>query len=331
MALLQRSTRTVALAASIGVAFALTACGGDDPFEEDNDGTTPAVSSDPSEGSGSTGGDITVGGAGFTEMLIMQRIYAAVLTDAGYTVEVLSVENRETYAPSLESGEIDVVPDYAAAYTEYFNLDENPDAETVSSSDVDETITALRGFAEPRGVTVLEPSEAADADAFFVTEDFATENDVTTLSDLAALGQPVVLAAAPECPERTFCQLGLEETYGLDIEVVPLGYGSLETKEAVKNGEAQLGQSGTTDGTLAAEGLVLLEDDLGLQLAQNLTPLVNSETLAEHPDIEEILDGVSAALTTEILADLNQRVDADRELPEDVASDFLTEAGLIGG
>lgn len=330
MALLGRSNRTIALTVSIGVALALTACGGDDPFEGDG-GTTAEPST--SATSGSSGGEITVGGDDFTEMLIMQEIYAAVLTDAGYTVDVISVENREIYAPSLESGDIDVVPDYAATFAEYYNiLDNGPDAELVASGAVGETIRALRALAEPRGLVVLDAADAANQNAFFVTQAFADEHDLATLSDLGALGQSIVLAATVECPERPFCEPGLEETYGLDItEVLPLGYGSLEVKQAVLTGEAQLGLSGTTDGTLAAEGLVVLEDDASLQLADNLTPVVNAETFAAHPDIEALLDAVSAALTTEILADLNQRVDVERELPADVAAAFLDEAGLLGG
>ena len=66
------------------------------------------------------------------------------------------------------------------------------------------------------------------------------------------------------------------------------------------------------------------------QLADNLTPLVNAETLAEHPDLEDLLNAIGAELSTEILAELNRRVDVDRELPEDVAADFVTEAGLVG-
>ena len=279
------------------------------------------------------GGAITVGGASFTEMVIMQQIYAAILTEAGYTVSVISVDNREQYAPSVENGEIDIVPDYAATLAEYYNVLENGEgAPLVASSDIDETVAALRELAEPRGLAVLEPAEAADQNAFFVKLDFAEENDLTTLSDLAALGQPIVLAATTECPERPFCQIGLEETYGLEIsEVIPLGYGSLETKQAVQSSEAQLGLGGTTDATLAAEGFVVLEDDLGLQLADNLTPVVNAETLAAHPDIEDLLNQLSAVLTTEILAELNQAVDVNRELARDVAEDFLTEAGLLGG
>jgi osmoprotectant transport system substrate-binding protein len=329
VALLGRSSRTLALTLSIGVVLALTACGDDEPA--DDDGTTPTAGT--SETSAAPGGEITVGGADFTEMLIMQEIYAAALTDAGYTVEIISVENREVYAPSLESGDIDIVPDYAATLTEYYNvLDNGPDAELVANGAIGETLRALRELAEPHNVVVLDAADAANQNAFFVTQAFADENAVATLSDLGALGQPIVLAATVECPERPFCEPGLEETYGLDItEVLPLGYGSLETKQAVITGEAQLGLSGTTDGTLAAEGLVVLEDDASLQLADNLTPVLNADTFAEHPDLEDLLDAVSGALSTEILAELNKRVDVDREQPADVAMSFLVEAGLIDG
>ncbi len=326
-----RSIRTTATIASIGAVLALTACGGDDPFTDGGGSTSPSASSGSS--APAAGGSITVGGATFTEMAIMQEIYAAVLTDAGYDVNVIAVENREQYEPSVESGEIDVVPDYAATLTEFLNVQVNGDgADLLASGDIDETIAALRELAEPRGLTVLDPAEAADQNAFFVTEQFATDNDLSTLSDLAALGQPIKLAATTECPERPFCQIGLEDTYGIDVsEVIPLGYGSLETKNAVQTGEAQLGLGGTTDATLAEEGFVVLEDDMHLQLSDNLTPVVNTETLTAHPDIEALLDAVGAALTTDVLADLNKRVDVDRQQAADVAKDFLTEVGLIGG
>ena len=214
MALLQRSTRTVALVASIGALLALSACGGEDPFEDEDDpGTNPSAS----QGSGSAepGGEITVGGATFTEMAIMQQIYAAVLTDAGYDVEVVSVENREQYEPSLESGEIDVVPDYAATMAEFLNVQENGEgAELVAAANINNTISALRRLAEPRGLTVLDPADAADQNAFFVTEEFATENGLATLSDLAALGQPLVLAATTECPSGRSASRGSRRRTG---------------------------------------------------------------------------------------------------------------------
>ena len=320
------------LAGATGLALALTACGGDD-------GGGDAFSEGGGGGGGGGAGDaassepITVGGATFTESAIMIEMYRAVLEDGGYTVEVKPVENRELYAPELESGSIDVVPEYAATFTEYLNLAENgPDAEPLASGDVDATVEAMRPLAEAKGLAVLEPADAANQNAFFVTQDFATENDLTTLSDLGALGQPIVLAGTQECPERPKCELGLEQVYGMDItEDLPLGFGSVQNKQAVVEGEAQLGLSGTTDGTLDGLGLVVLEDDEQLQNADNLVPVVNAEGPAGTEEVADLLNGLSGTLTTEDLAELNRRVDEDREQAADVAESYLTEEGLIGG
>ena len=320
---LTRSTRL--LAASLGAALLLTACGGgDDAFDTAGEGGSAGpVESEP----------ITVGGASFTESLIMMEMYKALLEDAGYEVEVQPVDNRELYAPELETGNIDVVPEYAATFAEYLNLAANgPDAEPVASGDVEETVTALRTLAEEKGIEVLEPSEAANQNAFFVTEEFAEQNDLTTLSDLGEAGVPVVLAGTAECPERPKCEIGLRETYGINItEDLPLGFGSVQNKEAVTSGKAQLGLSGTTDGTLGALGLVVLEDDQSLQNADNLVPVVNADGPAGSAEVAEILNALVAELSTEDLAELNRRVSQDREKEADVARSYLEDKGLLKG
>jgi osmoprotectant transport system substrate-binding protein len=278
------------------------------------------------------GGAVTVGGPNFTEGLIMTEMYKALLEQAGYDVTVQTVDNREVYAPALERGEIDVVPEYLATMTEYVNLDVNgPDAEPVASSDPAQTAQALTELGAQVGLVPLEPAQAANQNAFFVTQQLADENSLTTLSDLAALGDPVVLAATEECPERPFCQLGLEDVYGLQIsEVTPLGFGSPQTKQAVVDGQATLGLTGTTDGTLESFGLVILEDDQSLQLADNLVPVVNAD-VAQDQVLVDALDALASVLTTQDLAALNAAVDQERQKPTDVAQQYLQDQGLIGG
>jgi osmoprotectant transport system substrate-binding protein len=244
---------------------------------------------------------------------------------------VQTVDNREIYAPALESGEIDVVPDYLATMTEFLNRQVNgPDAEQVAGSDRDETLAALTELGAGIGLVPLEPAQATNQNAFVVTEQFAADNSLASLSDLAALGEPVVLAATEECPERLFCQLGLEDVYGLTIErVEPLGFGSPQTKQAVADGTATLGLTGTTDGTLGEFGLVLLEDDQNLQLAENLVPVANASA-AEDEALVAALNSLADVLTTDDLAALNLAVDAQRARPEDVAVAYLQDKGLIG-
>lgn len=317
------SRRIGAVAAVLPLAL-LGACAGEDALSDGSGG---------SGGDGGSKGEIVLGGQNFTEMQIMSEIYRALLEDAGYDVTPKLVESRDVYTPELQKGNVDISADYLSSMTEFLNVQANgPDAEPVASNDPDATLEELRTLAEPTGIEPLQPAEAQDANAFAVTKEFAEKNDVATLSDLAALGEPVTLAAAEDCAERDECKVGLEKTYGLKItKVEPLGFASEATKDALKSGEVTLGQVGTTDATLDSLGLVLLEDDKQLQNAENLVPMVNSDFLADHADVADVLDEMSAGLTTEDLATMIGKVDLERQLPEDVAHEYLVEKGLIEG
>ena len=319
-----RNSLTRRLAALVALApLALAAaCAGEDALE-----------SGGGDGGDTGGGEVVVGGQNFTEMLVMSEMYKALLDDAGYDVTLKLVESRDVYTPELQKGRVDISADYLSSMTEFLNAQANgPDAEPVASNDPDATVEELRTLAEPTGIEPLEPAEAQDANAFAVTKEYAEENDLTTLSDLAALGKPVTLAAAEDCSERDECKIGLEDVYGLKItKVEPLGFGTQGTKDALKVGEVTLGQVGTSDATLESLGLVLLEDDKQLQNAENLVPMVNSDFLDQNPDVADVLNEMSAGLTTEDLAAMIGQVDLERLLPEDVARDYLVDKGLIEG
>ena len=128
-----------------------------------------------------------------------------------------------------------------------------PDAPAKASGDLAATTTALRALAEPRGLTVLEPSEAADQNAFAVTKTFAEANSLTKLSDLKGFKGDLVLGGPAECPTRPFCQPGLEKTYGIEFsEFVSLDAGGPLTKTALKQGRVQVGLVFSSDGSLSA-------------------------------------------------------------------------------
>ncbi len=272
-----------------------------------------------------------LGGQDFTEMQIMASMYEQVLSNAGYDVTTKLVTTRDVYAGQLSKGKVDVVPDYLAGMTDYLNTVANgDDAETVSTNDPDATLAALKPLAADAGISMLEPSQATDQNAFIVTQDFADENNLTTLSDMAALGDPIKLAAPADCEGRSDCEAGLTNVYGFTIDdIVPLDFGSAQLKDAVTNGEVDLGETGTTDGSLDQQGLVILEDDKGIQPAQNLIPAVNSDFLKDNPDIEGVLNELSQTLTTDDLATMNAQVDLERQKPEDVAQQFLQDNGLL--
>jgi osmoprotectant transport system substrate-binding protein len=297
----------------------LAGCAGDD-LADDND--------EPTSGSGGgEGTSVVIGSQSFDEAALVTAMYEEVLRAEGYEVETRLVDTRPVYLNEMPDA-VQIAPEYVAGIVDQLNTDANgPDAEPLSTSDAQETIDAGESLLEEKGITLLEPSEAFSANGYFTSQEFSDAEGVTQLSDLE--GQAITLAAAPDCKGRTDCEKGLVDTYGIDITLEPLGYASTETFQAVLDGEAQIGQTSTLDGTLEDQGLLLLEDDQGIQPAQNLTPAVNAEFLEANPDLEDLFNELSEALTTEDLAEMNARVDLERQKPEDVALEFLEEKGLL--
>ncbi|HYH28360.1 MAG TPA: glycine betaine ABC transporter substrate-binding protein, partial [Actinomycetota bacterium] len=102
------------------------------------------------------------------------------------------------------------------------------------------------------------------------------------------------------------------------------------TVQALQAGEIDVALLFSTSSAIGENGWVLLEDDKNLQNTDLITPVVRTEVLEASPDIEELLNSVSAELDTETMTELNRRVEIDQEDPAVVAEDFLTEAGLLG-
>lgn len=200
-------------------------------------------------------GEIVVGAANFNENITIAEIYAAVLRDAGFDASVRTIGNRETYLPALQSGEIDVVPEYAATVAEFLNRSLNgADAAPVASPDITVTYKALAQLGNQSGIIFGLASDAQDQNAFAVTDAFAAEYGVATLSELAeACGGGISLGGPPECPERPFCQLGLQELYGLEVtDFASLDAGGPLTKTAIRTGEVAVGLVFSSDGELAS-------------------------------------------------------------------------------
>lgn len=273
---------------------------------------------------------LTIGSAGFTESDLLAQLYSLLLDRAGYSTKIISVTNREIYEPALESGQIDVVPEYAATFADWLNAKKNgADAAPVGSPDLAATMKALRTLAAPRGLTVLDPGRAVDQNAYAVAAPYAAKHRLKTLSDLGRSGLPVRLAAGDECVQRPYCAPGLKKTYGIRITSVdPKGVGTTQAKQAVQNGQDQMVLTTTTDATLDNFGLVLLADDKHLQNADYLVPVVN-RSRAGSDGVRKVLGKLNTVLTTADLAQLNEQVDSWRRLPEDVARNYLESENLI--
>jgi osmoprotectant transport system substrate-binding protein len=315
-----QSRRLLAGVVAASAAAVLTACGSSNSSSSATSDSGPTGSSDK--------GTVRISGQNFTEAEIVADMYAAVLQKAGYTPDVHLVDTRDVYMKIFPS-QVDIVPEYTGSIVEFLNGSYNgANAKPITVSDPQKTIDKAKPLLDKAHITLLNPSAATDTNAFFVTKKYSDDNGVKTLSDLK--GKSVVLAAAPDCQGRLDCEGGLSSAYGIHItKILPLGYASPQTYKSVIDGESQLGETSTTDGTLESQGLVLLPDDQQIQPAQNLVPMVSSSFLQQHPDVAAPLNALMAKLTTDDLTKLNAEVSVDRQKPEDVAQQWLSDAGLV--
>lgn len=204
-------------------------------------------------GSGGSG-PVVIGAANFPESTTLAELYKIVLNAAGFQATVQQSTNREVYEPALERGEITVFPEYAATMTEFLNQAINgKDAPAKASGDINATIAALKELAAKKGLTVGTPSPASDQNAFAVTKPVADKYQLKTLSDFAAKcsGAASIIAGPAECPQRPFCQPGLQQKYNITFgSFFQADAGGQQTKTALRTGKATLGLVFSSDSSL---------------------------------------------------------------------------------
>ena len=292
------------LVVPLAAGLALTGCGGADPSSTD--------SPDPAAA-------IVVGSQDYYSNEIVAEIYAQALEAGGFEVDrQLRIGQREAYLPEIEAGTIDLFPEYTGPLLQYWA----PDSEARGSEDV---------FAElqevvPDGLRILAQSDATDQDSYVVTRAFAEQWDLTTISDLANVTTPLTLGANSEAETRPNGPRGLAEKYGLEVGFTPIedGGGPLTVK-ALQDGDIQLAIIYTADPSIAQNDLVSLEDDGGLFLASHLVPLASDDVTAEAA---ALIDGVSAAISSDTLIALNNRSVTEQLSAADIAADWLAAEGL---
>lgn len=286
----------------------------------------PAASTSPS---GSAGRTIVVAAFNFSESQVLANMFADVLDNAGFRASVKTLTTREVVQPALWKGDVDVVPEYTSSLATYLNNhDLGSTAPSVASSDLPTTLSALRAAAERHNLVVLEPSAAANQNAFAVTRAFAAANHLTTLSDLARYQGGLTLGGPAECPTRPYCEPGLESTYGMSFTSFrTLDAGGPLTKLALKTGLIQVGLVFSSDPGIAAYGLQILSDDKHLQDADVVVPIANADVASAR--LAAALDALMKVLTTSDLVKLNAAAEIQHVDPATVAHDYLVSKDLI--
>ncbi|MBF4579558.1 ABC transporter substrate-binding protein [Frigoribacterium sp. VKM Ac-2530] len=275
-------------------------------------------------GSSSDSDTIAVGSANFPESELLGEIYAQALEAKDVKVSrTFNIGSREVYLKALEDGSIDLLPEYNGALLAALATDGVDESITTPDAVYDAMVDVL-----PDGIGALEQSDAEDKDTLAVTRATADQYGLETIEDLAPVAADMRLAAAPEFAERQQGVVGLESLYGLTFkEFVPLDAGGPLTLAALENGDVEVANLFSTDSAITTNDLVTLEDTKNLFLSENIVPIIREDKSSDT--VEEALNAVSAALTTENLTEYLAMVQVDKKDSASVATAFLTEYDLL--
>lgn len=280
--------------------------------------------------------DVVVGTGPDAEARLLAEVVAVLVTDAGLTPSVLGLADGEDARRALEVGDVDVLPSYTGqAWLRLLGRGDPP-------SDPSTSLARVREYDERDGLLWLRPrisreeslsAPPADATFAFVVQveggEVATPAaDLTTMSQLAAL-----LARLPDpvlCVDPAFAER--EDGLAVVLEAYSVAPGSVEVRLTeppdavfgVARGGCVAGLTSATDGAAWLAGQRPLVDDLGVFPAFVVVPVVRSDALARHEELDDALAPMLEGLTTARLGRWNARVTAGED-PAVVAVDAVAE------
>lgn len=334
--------RWLALAAIL--LLGLAACGGGEQ-EAGGDAATDAAAEGTEATAGEGGGegqllsdnydlsDVSIRFAtkDFTEQLILGQLARQALEAAGASVDY--TENLPSPAgprDALTAGEIDAGWEYTGtAWINYLGNEEPIDDpmeqfEAVKEADLEEN-----------NIFWTDPAPFDDTYGIATRREFADENDLSTLADVAEF-----IDANPDqatlCLDNTFASrddglVRFEDTYDVDWPDNQLTVQDFSViyQSTADGNPCNFGEIFTTDGRIQALDLAVMEDTESAFISYLSSVMIDNDFHEENPQVADLLAEISQPITEELMIELNAMVDVDGEFPEDVAATYLQDQGFV--
>ena len=274
----------------------------------------PALSgASPSQGGNK--GSLTMGSKNLPGAQVLGQVYGQALQKNGYSMSYKeNLGSTEVVFAALESGDLDLYPDYLNTVVQFLGGN--------GGSDVTQVKAELDSLLQSRGIVATTPAPAVDVNGFYVQKKTATKYKLKTVSDLKRVANKLTFGAPPECEQRPLCLGDTEQQkYGLQFkEVKKLDTGGPVTVKALEDGNIQVAVLFTGSSVIPKDA-VLLKDDQGLQGADNPLVLVRQDKYT--PELGAAIDKVSAKITTKQYRTMTLGVQNQKKDPADVAKQFL--------
>lgn len=267
-------------------------------------------------------GTVVIGGKPFNEQYILAEMLGLLLEDAGYKTEIKSGMNDITLYEGIKKDQVDVYVEYTG--TAYSQLLKLPPLDTWEPDVVYNDVVS--GLSED-GITVLCRLGFRDDYTIAVRQDWADENNVRTIEDLAPYADTMVFGSDLVFHEREDGLPRIEEVYGITFKDVKPMSPTL-VYEAIANEQVDAIPPYTTDSRVDLYSLQTLEDTKAAMPPYE-TMIVIRDELAENEKITSALLVLEDRIDTETMRSLNAEFDIDKRDARAIALDYLVSEGLI--
>jgi osmoprotectant transport system substrate-binding protein len=270
-----------------------------------------------------------------TEGGLLGNIISQMLQANGVPVtEKIQLGATSVVRQAIIAGQIDIYPEYTGNGAFFFNKSDDPEW-----NDAAKAYAAVAKLDyDANKIVWLAPAPANNTWAVALRKDLADSSKAVTFSDFGkyvAGGGQVKLAASAEFVSSPAALPKFEQVYGFTLkpdQLVTLSGGDTAATIAAAANQTDGVNAAMvygTDGGIVPSGLVVLEDDKGVQPVYQPAPIIREAVLTQYPQIKDLLAPVFAKLDLVTLQTLNGRIQVGGEPAKAVAVDWLKSNGFL--
>ena len=270
-----------------------------------------------------------------TEGGLLGNIISQVLQANNVPVtEKIQLGPTQVVRDAIKAGQIDIYPEYTGNGAFFYNKADDP-----LWNDAAKAYDAVKKLDyDAEKIVWLAPAPANNTWAVALRKDVAEQNKLVTFSDFGkwvAGGGQVKLAASAEFVSSPAALPKFQSVYGFTLkpeQLVTLSGGDTAATIAAAANQTDGVNAAMvygTDGGIAPAGLVVLQDDKGVQPVYQPAPIIREAVLNQYPQIKDLLAPVFAKLDLTTLQTLNGRIQVGGENAKAVATDWLKSNGSL--
>jgi len=270
---------------------------------------------------GEDGDTVVIGAKSFSEQYILARLIGQRLEDTGYNVEYRDGLGSAVVHEALTSGAIDISIDYTGTlWTNAMKREGNPGR--VAMYD------AIRAWEqETTGTLVLGRLGFENAYGLAMRSDVAQQRGIRSIADLRGQARNLTIGGDPEFFERPEW-LAVRDAYDLRFGSTR-NFSPTFMYNALQSGEADVISAYTSDGRIAADDLVILDDPRGAFPSYDALVLI-APGRSDDARLIEALRPLLGAIDVDAMRAANYAVDreTDKRTPAAAARQLAQEIGL---